>query len=149
MMRTRSRTKVDAHLCILARSWTESARHPDHQAPVGPGVCLCNGAFVKFRLIEHLPAAARRFQAEALTRCVLVFASWHDRGWRVLATPTRHLQVCALRSWMESACHPDQAPTGVFGFDCVFIPRHVCTFTDSSQRGGHQHWFFPGMTFGL
>ena len=71
--------KVRACLCTLARSWMESACHPD-QAPAG--VCLCNGAAVKLRLREHLPAAAaRRCEADVGSRCRLVSTSfWHLCG---------------------------------------------------------------------
>ena len=32
-------------------------------------------------------------------------------------------------------------PSRFFSVQCVFIPRHF-SFSDSAQKGGHQHWFF-------
>ena len=73
-------------LVFSAGTCVESACQPD-QTCVPLQRCS-----VKCQLIEHLSAAAPLCEAEADTRCVLVFVSeCLALGWRVLATPTRHL----------------------------------------------------------
>ena len=81
--------KVRACLCTLARSWMESACHPD-QAPAG--VLTLQRCRREARANRALVWVAQWCEPEAEQRWMPIFASWHDRGRRVLATPTiRHL----------------------------------------------------------